>query len=119
MARLENLDAFCMYCYLASVERGFWEASQNLPEKLALIHSELSEALEEYRASQADLDLTKTTVIDGKPEGFAVELADALIRICCLVGRLKTFGPLDFGGVVDGKLAYNDTRPRMHGGKRC
>ena len=47
----------------------------NVPEKIALIHTEVAEAYEAYRKKQ----------IDGR-HGFKEELADALIRILHLCG---------------------------------
>jgi NTP pyrophosphatase (non-canonical NTP hydrolase) len=53
-------------------EKGFGTAPEdiNLPEKIALLHSEISEAYEAYRKKN----------IDGE-HGFKEELADVLIRI--------------------------------------
>jgi NTP pyrophosphatase (non-canonical NTP hydrolase) len=50
----------------------------SVAEKIALIHSEISEAYEAYRRKN----------IKGK-DGFKEELADALIRICHLAGIFK------------------------------
>lgn len=82
-----------------------------IPEKLCLVHSEVSEALEDYR------DGTMITVVnnDGKPEGFPSELADILIRILDLCGALG----IDLETEVKIKMAYNATRPYRHGGKVC
>ena len=81
-----------------------------MPEKLALIHSEISEALEDYRDG-----LMETTVHAGKPEGFSIELADAVIRIFDLCGHLG----IDLGEAVELKSAYNEMRPHRHGGKKA
>jgi NTP pyrophosphatase (non-canonical NTP hydrolase) len=95
-----------------AVDKGFWERipSDPLPTKLALIHSEISEALEAYRNN-----LPFETVINGKPEGIGVEIADAVIRLCDLAGH---YG-LDLEGIILRKMAYNESRPFKHGGKRC
>lgn len=49
-----------------------------------------------------------------KPEGAAVELADAVIRIADLCGHLG----IDLDAVIEEKMAYNADRPYKHG-KRC
>lgn len=67
--------------------------------KLALIHSEVSEALEGVRKGKMDDHLPDRKAIE-------VELADALIRILDLGGAMG----LDLAGAVICKLAYNATR---------
>lgn len=83
-----------------SADRSDW---QNRPEhvaaKLALIHSEASEALEALRVN--DLPL------------FEEELADTLIRVLDLAGGLW----IDMDTVVRIKLAKNRGRGHRHGGK--
>ena len=51
----------------------------------------------------------------GKPEGFPVELADAVIRIADLFGFLG----VDMAGIIRLKMQYNATRPYRHGNKAC
>jgi NTP pyrophosphatase (non-canonical NTP hydrolase) len=76
--------------------------------KIALIHSELGEALEEVRSGRF-----RAYVEDGKPEGMVVELADAAIRIMDLCGGLG----LDLEEALRMKAAYNEGRPYKHGGR--
>lgn len=80
---------------------------------IALMHSELSEALEEYRNGTVPIDGVGYEA-GGKPVGFGVELADCLIRIAHACGRLG----IDLNRCVREKLAYNRTRPFKHGNKR-
>jgi NTP pyrophosphatase (non-canonical NTP hydrolase) len=89
-------------------------AVRNVPEMLALIHSEVSEALEEYRVSDS---LADTSIRDekGKPVGFASEIADVVIRIGDLCGYLG----IDLESAVEAKMAFNATRPHRHGGKKA
>lgn len=71
----------------------------NVPEKLCLIHSEVSEAMEGHRKGLMDDKIEHRPMLE-------VELADALIRICDLAGAMN----LDLGGAVAEKLAYNRSR---------
>lgn len=79
-----------------------------LATKIALISSEISEALEEARRNQY-----KKYMVGKKPEGVVVELADAIIRIFDLCERLG----LDLKSAILEKLDYNETRPVKHGNK--
>lgn len=86
----------------------------NVPTKLCLIHSEISEAMEGHRKGLMDDKLPHRPMIE-------VELADAIIRICDLAGALD----LDLGGAVAEKLAFNlkreDHKPEaraQEGGKK-
>jgi NTP pyrophosphatase (non-canonical NTP hydrolase) len=71
-------------------------------ERLALIHSEVSEALEAFRKHGA------LTWVDpkGKPEGLASELADIIIRTVELA-RLHGY---DLDDTVAKKMDYNARR---------
>lgn len=75
-------------------------------EKIALIHSEVSEALEGVRKPKPD---------DHCPEFTSeeVEMADALIRILDYAGGFD----LRLAEAFEAKLAYNATRPFKHGKK--
>lgn len=109
-------------CHQIAVEHGWWddEENDNIPTKIALMHSELSEALEEYRDGRMDLWRRHFSDEDGvphvheKPEGFGVELADLVIRVFDLAGRLG----LDMGALIELKMEYNRGRPHKHGGRR-
>jgi hypothetical protein len=102
--------------------KGFYGVpeGQNIPLKLALIHSEISEALEELRAHPNPNYLWHQT--NGKPEGFLVELADAVIRLADLVGYVSSLLPkgtaqLSFGEIIEMKMDFNQGREQLHGKK--
>ena len=69
-------------------------------QKLCLIHSEISEAMEGARKNLMDDKLKHRTMLE-------VELADAIIRIFDLGGALR----LDIVGAIIEKLEFNKTRP--------
>lgn len=95
-------------CWSNALALGWAEKEVSVPEMIALIHSEASEALESYRNNNPISFLA-----DGKPEGIASEFADILIRI----GHYSHLLGINLEQEVKKKLAYNRTRPHRHGGK--
>jgi NTP pyrophosphatase (non-canonical NTP hydrolase) len=86
--------------------------------KLMLIVSEVAEAQDELRKGNAAAltyypTATVSTSVDGphKPEGVPSELADTVIRV---LDFCYTEG-IDLEAIIEEKLAYNATRPRLHG----
>lgn len=73
--------------------------TRNIGEQIALIHSEVSEAMEGFRKNLMDNHLPHRLMAE-------VELADALIRIFDLAGEQG----FDLEGALREKLAYNRTR---------
>ena len=118
-ADLNNLRDICHGC---SVQGSWWREEDfvgirqhlTVATKIALIHSEVSEALEGYRTDAQDDKLPAHKAI-------TVELADALVRIFDLAGALD----LPLGEALAEKLAVNarraDHKPENRakvGGKR-
>ena len=87
---------------------GFYDQPIEFGTAIALIHAELSEALEEARAER-----DAVYVKDGKPEGYGIELADAVILIASICGSMK----IDLEAAIELKMEYNKTRPYKHGKK--
>jgi len=78
-----------------------WSDPYKVPAILALIHSEVSEALEGFRK--------------GDRANVGEELADVLIRILDCAPGLE----IDLDREVAAKLEKNKTRGYRHGGKVC
>lgn len=93
-----------------SHDKGWHAQPKTLGDDIALIHSELSEALEEMRKG---IDVTHLYYVKGKPEGVAAEFADVLIRVADVCEQRGI--PLE--DAILEKLEYNKTRPWRHGGK--
>lgn len=109
---IEAFGSVQQACYQNSVDHGFWENWEwNFGEKIALIHSEVSEALEKHRK-------TIGKALPDAPDehcpdfgGVTIELADVLIRIMDLAGKME----LPLAEAILAKMKFNAGRPKKHG----
>lgn len=92
-----NITEWAKEIHENAVKHGWWENKRSTGEIIALIHSELSEALEEARDNRpmmyvlgpnGDEICTPCYFGGRKPEGVAVELADAVIRLLDLAAHV-------------------------------
>lgn len=102
--------------------KGFETKWSNVPEKLMLIVTELSEAMEAYRflpsaaimVLEGDVPFQLLDEDSGTVSEFEMEIADAFIRLFDLAGSLS----INLDRVIADKMAFNQNRPVKHGKER-
>lgn len=125
----EFINGLCFSIQQDNASRGFWDEKRNVGELLMLVVSELGEAIEAHRKGKfASEDIVRNLAEFNNalqdPQGqdvfltfvkdtFQDEIADAVIRLFDLAAGLG----LDLGNHMKLKIAFNNTRERLHGKK--
>jgi NTP pyrophosphatase (non-canonical NTP hydrolase) len=97
-----SLNLLQVECHNCAVDNGWWDEPREIGTQIALMHSELSEALEAAREGN----------FEGK-DGVVEELADTIIRILDTCGQYSW----DLEATLLRKMAYNRGREYRHGNK--
>ena len=87
--------------------KGHWDGNKNVGEKIALMHSELSEALEGSRRGNPPDEHCPLF------SSMEIEFADCVIRILDFGVEYN----LDVAQAMAAKMKFNATRPYRHGKK--
>lgn len=102
-----GLDALSAILHETAIEKGFWDgeySNDKVGNKLALIHSEVTEVLEAIRKSKGS-------------EHIVEEIADILIRTLDLYAAMQNNNSVEHSldEILDKKININKDRPRLHG----
>lgn len=102
-----GLDSFAASLHESAIEKGFWEGEttfDKLGNKLALVHSEVTEVLEALRKDKGSHEITE-------------EIADVIIRLLDVYAAMRNAGLVEdsLDDVLDFKINKNKNRPRLHG----
>ncbi len=102
-----GLDALAAILHETAREKGFWDGEYNhdkIGNKLALVHSEVTEVLEAIRKSQGS-------------EKVVEEMADVIIRLLDVYAAMRNEEQVlhSLDEVLKNKMNKNKERPRLHG----
>ena len=102
-----GLDALAAVLHETAREKGFWDGDythDKIGNKLALVHSEVTEVLEAIRKSQGS-------------EKVVEEIADIIIRILDVYAAMRNEEQVlhSLDEVLHNKMEKNKVRPPLHG----
>lgn len=102
-----GLDVLAAILHETAIEKGFWDNPKNFDvfgNKLALVHSEVTEVLESIRKNKGSEEIVE-------------EMADILIRTLDLYASMRNGGFIEHSldEVLFKKMEKNKVRPKLHG----
>jgi NTP pyrophosphatase (non-canonical NTP hydrolase) len=102
-----GLDALSAVLHESAKEKGFWDGeytNDKVGNKLALVHSEITEILEAIRKSHGS-------------EKIVEEMADVIIRLLDVYAAMRNEEQIlhSLDEVLEAKINKNKERPRLHG----
>ena len=102
-----GLDALAAILHETAREKGFWDGEYShdkIGNKLALVHSEVTEVLEAIRKSHGS-------------EKVVEEMADVIIRLLDVYAAMRNEEQVlhSLDEVLEKKMNKNKERPRLHG----
>ena len=102
-----GLDALAAMLHETAREKGFWDGEYShdkVGNKLALVHSEVTEVLEAIRKTKGS-------------EQIVEEMADVIIRLLDVYAAMRNEEQIlhSLDEVLEAKINKNKERPRLHG----
>ena len=102
-----GLDALSAVLHEIAREKGFWDGEYShdkIGNKLALVHSEVTEVLEAIRKSKGSQEVVE-------------EMADVIIRLLDVYAAMRNEEQIlhSLDEVLEQKINKNKERPRLHG----
>jgi NTP pyrophosphatase (non-canonical NTP hydrolase) len=102
-----GLDALAAVLHETAIEKGFWEGTisyDKIGNKLALVHSEVTEVLEAIRKNKGSEEVVE-------------EMADVIIRLLDVYAAMRNSEDLihSLDEVLSKKININKERPKLHG----
>ena len=102
-----GLDALSAMLHEIAIEKGFWDGDYNhdkIGNKLALVHSEVTEVLESIRKSKGS-------------ESIVEEIADVIIRLLDVYAAMRNEETVlhSLDEMLEKKMNINKDRPKLHG----
>jgi NTP pyrophosphatase (non-canonical NTP hydrolase) len=102
-----GLDALAATLHETAKEKGFWDGDYShdkIGNKLALVHSEVTEVLEAIRKSKGSQEIVE-------------EMADVIIRLLDVYAAMRNEEQVlhSLDEVLESKINKNKERPRLHG----